>query len=243
MILSTFRFTSMAICLALTTSVASANHIDFIQDDSDSSNGVTNATFSLTTSGAQVSDTQVGEPADILGGTRVVTLERDGGFGQSITAEKVAGTDFISVMNDNVAAGTLVLSYPGITDSDFTTNWDSIAVDIPVLDNAVGDGEINLSVTVTSSAGTGTAFADGTGLAPGRIEDPGTFFFPFSDPGFAGVDFTDVDGVSVTFETAIIGSDFQVGSITREAQIPEPATATLALVAIGGCLLYARKHG
>lgn len=206
--------------------IANANHIDFIQDDSNPGNGVDNATFSLSTSGAEVTDLQIGEPDDILGGMRDVSLTRNGGFGGTISASKMLGTDYIDVQNSTVAAGTLVLSYPGISNSDFASSWNFIAVDIPVLDNAVGDGEINLSVSVTSSTGSGTVFADGTGLAPGRIEDPGTFFFSFSDPGFAGVDFSDVDGVSITFETAIIGSDFQIGSITREV-VPEPSSLTL----------------
>jgi hypothetical protein len=237
-----YTSTSLALAAALTTgSVASANHIDFIQDDSDSSNGVTNATFSLSTGGATVTDTQVGEPADILGGSRAVSLTRNGGFGGTISAEKIAGTSFIRVENSSVSAGTFVLDYPGISNSDFASMWDSIAVAIPVLDQSggPGDGEINLSVTVESSAGTGTAFADGTGLAPGRIEDPGTFFFPFDDPNFAGVDFSDVDGVTVTFETAIIGSDFEIASITREV-IPEPTS--LALLGMGGLALLRRRR-
>jgi hypothetical protein len=222
-----------AALLLLLPTVASANHIDFIEDDSNPGNGVTNATFSLSTSGALVTNTQVGETADILGGSRTATLTRTGGFGGSISAEKVAGTGFINVMNDTVAAGTLVLSYPGIANLNFASQWNALAVDIPYLDQStgVGDGEIDLSITVTSSAGTGTAFATGALLSPGRIEEPGIYTFPFNDPGFAGVDFTDVDGVSVRFETAIIGSDFQIGEITRELLVPEPAT--LSLVGFG----------
>ena len=239
MIRNSSRYAFLALLTAL-TSAASANHIDFIQDDSVPSNGVTNATFSLSTGAATVTDTQIGEPADILGGSRAVSLTRNAGFSGAITAAKVAGTSFIDVQNATGAAGTLVLDYPGISNSNFLSMWNAIAVDIPVLGNQFGDGEINLSVTVESSAGVGTAFADGTGLAPGRIEDPGVFFFPFNDPDFAGVDFADVDGVTVTFETAIIGTDFQVASITRETIIPEPAT--LSLLAIGGAAMVLRRR-
>jgi hypothetical protein len=38
--------------------------------------------------------------------------------------------------------------------------------------------------------------------------------------------------VSVRFETAIIGSDFQIGEITREQFVPEPATLTLVGVGV-----------
>lgn len=222
--------------VVLATTPAVANHVDFIQDDSDSSNGVTNATFSLSTSGGLVSDTQAGEPADILGGTREVTLT-GGGIVGSISADKVAGTDFINVQNDTLSAGILTLSYPGISDSNFASNWNAIGIDIPFIEQStgIGDGEIDISVTVDSSSGSGTALVDGNGIVPGRVEDPGTFFALFSDPGFAAVDFSDVDGVTVSFSTAIIGSDYRIGSITRETVIPEPATAIL----LGGMALLA----
>lgn len=230
------RLVYCATIVALTAAPVAANHVDFIQDDSNPSNGVTDATFSLSTSGGVVSDAQPGEPADILGGTRQVTLT-GGGIAGSISAEKVAGTDFISVENDTLSAGILTLSYPGISNSNFASNWNAIGINIPFIEQStgIGDGEIDISVTVNSSAGSGTALVDGNGIVPGRVEDPGTFFALFNDPGFAAVDFSDVDGVTVTFTTAIIGSDYRIGSITRETVIPEPASAIL----LGGMALLA----
>ena len=218
---------------------AAANHVDFISD----------GPFDLTTSGAEVTQTTTGSSANILGGTRNVSLIRDGGFGGTISATLPNGGTAIRVDNSSVAAGTLVLSYPNIGGSDFTTMWDSIAVSIPVLENSfpAGDGEINLSVSVADSSTMATVFANGTGLAPGRIEDPGTFYFMFDD--FVGVDFTDVQSLSVTFDTAIIGTVFEIDGITRELvnappPAPVPGPAGFALFGLGalGIGLARRKR-
>ncbi|TWT77536.1 hypothetical protein Pla123a_21970 [Posidoniimonas polymericola] len=226
------------LCLGIFTALAclpaAANHVDFIQDDSDPSNGVTNATFSLTSSaGGTSTDTQVGEPADILGGQRVVTLVHDG-FGGSVTAEKLAGTDYIGVTNDNTAAGILTLDYSAFEDADFASRWSRIDVSLPLIDIGVGDGELDVMLTIESSAGVGTA-------ASGRIEQSVTggstvLSFPFNDPAFSGVDFSDVDRITAVFDTAIIGTDFRIGGITREGSpaVPEPVAASLAVLGLLG---------
>ncbi len=215
----------------LALSHASAAHIDFIQDDSNPANGITNATFSLTTGGAAVSNTQMGEPADILGGTRTVTLERNGGFGGSVTASKTAGTTFIDFDTSNfLPTGKLTLDYAGINNANFISLWDAFVVELPKLENkfSAGDGELELTVTVESSAGNGS-------FTPVRFEDPGQFIIPFNSPGFSGVDFSDVDRVTFTFDTKIIGTVFQLESITRRnrvmASVPERGSA-VAMLAI-----------
>ncbi len=195
---------------------AFADHIDFIKDDSNPANGVTNATFNLSSSDSTVvTGSQVGEPADILGGTRNVSITRNGGFGGSVTATKALGTDVITFRpSNNVAAGVLSLDYPGITNANFMTMWDAITVDLPKLDNIfpAGAGILDLTVGVRSSAGNGSITR--------RIESTGTFDFLFNDPGFTGVDFGDVDGVTVSFDTRIIGTQFDVASITRRDRAP-----------------------
>ncbi len=225
------------IIAAMSVSQAFAAHIDFIQDDSNPGNGVTNATFNLSSSNATVvSSSQMGEPADILGGTRNVSLSRNGGFGGSVTATKAAGTDVISFRTSNfLPTGLLSLDYPGITNANFMTLWDAITIDIPKLDNAfpAGNGIFDITVGVRSSAGNGSVTLQ-------RIDDPGTFDFLFSDPGFAGVDFADVDGVTVSFQTLIIGTQFDVGSIVRRDRavmqgVPDGGSSLVLLgVSLGG---------
>jgi hypothetical protein len=225
------RTVTAAAALAAAASFAHANHVDFLD---------AGTSFSISSSDATaVSDTQTGPNASILGGTRVVTVARDGGFSGSITASKDAGDNFIEVFNGTTAAGTLTIDYPGISDADFQTMWDKIDVQIPALfqSTGIGDAEFDAFLTVESSAGSGT-------VATGRIEASVTggstvLSFPFDAPGFSNVDFFDVDGVTLVIETAIIGSDFQVGPITREV-IPEPTS--LALLGLSGLGLLRRRR-
>ncbi len=212
---------------------ASAAHIDFIRDDSNPANGTNNATFSLTSPDATVvTSSQVGDPADILGGTRNVSLSRNGGFGGSVTATKAAGTDIISFRSsNNLPTGLLSLDYTGITNANFATLWDAITIEIPKLDNIfpAGNGIFDLTVGVRSSAGNGSVTR--------RFDDPGTFNFLFNDPGFTGVNFADVDGVTVSFQTSIIGTQFDVGSIVRRERASTPsavpdAGSSLAMLGI-----------
>lgn len=230
---------TFTLALLMMAPLAQANHIDFIQDDSVPGNGVTNATFSLSSSNATpASNTQVGDPADILGGTRAVTVVRDEGFGGSITASKVAGTDFISVMNGNTAAGNVTLDYNGFDNLNFAAQWSRIDVGVTInvnASNGIGDPEFDLFLTVESSAGSGTvqsARIEGS-VAQGAT----TISFPFSHPGFSAVDFTDVDRVTLLFDTKVINTDYQIDFVTRNgAPVPEPAGAALVGLAAVGLL-------
>ncbi|MGB3721433.1 MAG: PEP-CTERM sorting domain-containing protein [Pacificimonas sp.] len=231
MSLSTSLIAGAALSLA---SAASANHIDFIQDDSDPSNGLTNAIFSVSSNNnTPVTDTQIGEGADILGGTRTVTVRRDDGFGGSITATKAAGTDFIAVRNDTVAAGILTLDYLDFEDLDFASRWDSVVVNIDRLfqSTGVGDAEVTIGVRFFNGMTSEIVFADRleASLNPGDQD----VIFRFSE--YSDIDFTSIDGVSVVFDTNIIGTDFDIGSITRELvdAAPVPAPAAFALFGLG----------
>ena len=215
-------------------SAASANHIDFIQDDSDSSDGVDNATFLLRAgSGETVSDTQVGEEDDILGGTRAVTLSETRGNARGQTsAEKREGTDFIDFENNAQGEGTLTLDYADFENVDFQTVWDSIQVSISAADDTA---VVDLTLNVFSSAGNGSVTQ--------TIDGAGDYVFAFSDSGFSGVDFFDVDRVTAIFDTVAVGSDIQIESITREVLnvIPSPSAAGLGLVGGLGLLMGRRR--
>lgn len=221
---------------------ASANHIDSIQDDSVTGNGVTNATFSLTTTGPAVMDTQVGEPADILGGTRVVTLFDDRLLLPGGSAEKAAGTDYIQLTATGLQTPTLTLDYPDISDANFASMWNSIGVTFLLLDSPLSPGAVaaDLTVAVESSAGNGSVTMD---LVQAAGES--SVFFPFNSPGFAGVDFGDIDGVTVTIDPRIVAFSYQLGEITREQIVPEPTSIALVmtgLASLAGVFIVRRRQ-
>jgi hypothetical protein len=127
--------------------------------------------------------------------------------------------------------GTLVLTYDGVGSGgfappvDFDTLYNFITVDMSAV---AGSG--NLSVAVTDSA-------NNSGSLTGAVLTAGTYSFPFSSPGYAGVDFTSVSRVVVTLETTSAASDFAINEITREAQpgdhnIPEPHCLAMVVVAL-----------
>ncbi|MHB9878769.1 PEP-CTERM sorting domain-containing protein [Pacificimonas sp. ICDLI1SI03] len=227
-------------------SAATANHVDFIQDDSDPSNGIMNANFSLTSNGATVTDTQTGEPADILGGTRTATLTRRG-FGGSASAENAAGSDVIEVRNGNVANSLLQLDYFGFENSNFAAAYDSVAVNIDRLfmSSGIGDAEVEIGVTFYSGVTMETVTA--TRLEASLNGGPQSVFFNFSD--YSSIDFTDIDGLSVIFDSKIIGTDFDIASITRElvnapppADVPAPAAVVLFGLGLAGVGAFRRRR-
>ncbi len=214
-------------------STASANHIDFIQDDSNPANGVTDANFSLFTSGsATIMSSQLGEPDDILGGQRDVSLTRRG-FGSVASVSKAAGSSVIEVRNGNVSNSLVRLDYLAFENSDFASRWDSVAVNLTRLfqSSGVGDPEVEIGVTFYSGVNQETIFAP---RLEGSINSgPQSVIFRFSD--YSSIDFGDIDGVSVIFDSKILGTDFDIDSITREMvdAAPVPAPAALALFGLG----------
>ena len=224
---------TLAALAALTTSASAAVAIDPIQADTDPGTDDTFALSSGNSTPASVTQTLTD------GTTRTATVVRDGGFGQTITATLAPGSGVVDVQNGNVSAGDFSLAYSGFADGNFADDSSRIDVDVPSITTAVGDSEFDGFLTIDSAAGSGTA-------STGRIEasvtgGATTLSFAYANPAFASVDFSAVTGVTLRLDTAIIGSDFQVGSIVRDGTplVPEPAAA--ALLALGGLALLRRR--
>ncbi len=234
---------AVLILTGLFSATSAADHIDFIRDDSNLANGGNDAIFSLTVvNNIPVVDTQTGDAADILGQTRTVTLTRTGTFGGTASVQRLLGSDFIDFDSSNTATAMLTLDYNGIENSDFSSQWDAFLIEMPLLQNSfpAGAGRVDIRVAVESSAGNGISTLQQFS-APSSAGN--LFAFEFDDAGFANVDFSDVDRVTFDFQTGIIGTDFQIGSITRRlTAIPEPAGAGLLLVAATGLAVSQRRR-
>ncbi len=206
-------FLSTAAATTMLAGTASANHIDFMTDGPFTLNGASSTTVA-------------GSPDNILGGARFVSMDT-----VDAIAQLGAGDNTIFFDGLGVASPTLTLSYGDFgggapLNSDFASMWDSVAVNFA---SVTGTGL--LSVEFESSAGTGTS-------AQTLVSTSGSYFFNFNEPVFNGVDFSDIDTVTLTL-TANPGADFEIESFTREV-IPAPGAAGIAV--LGGLAAFRRRR-
>ena len=212
---------------------ASANHIDFISDGA--------FTASTSSDSGPLTVSQLGDAGNILGSEREVTLSTDGTVGivSAGTAGAPAGagpvgpdTSSFLLLDDSVTTqGSFVLTYDGVGSAglgglDFDTQWDQIVVSVPAI-----IGAADLDVEVEDTAGN-------VGRSRILIALPGDYGYAFTNPDYAGVDFTSVDRVSVIVDSIRPASDFAISQITREV-IPEPTG--LGLLAAAGLGLVRRR--
>ncbi len=206
-------YLSAATAVATLAGAAHANHIDFMVDGPFTLNGASSTTVN-------------GNPDNILGGARFVSMDT-----VDAIAQLGPGNDYIFFDGLGAASPTLTLSYGDFgggtpLNADFASMWDMVAVNFS---SVTGTGL--LSVEFESGSGSGTS-------AQTLVSSAGTYSFNFDEPVFNGVDFSDIDTVTLTL-TANVGGDFQIESFTREV-IPAPGTA--ALLALGGAAALRRRR-
>ncbi len=190
----------------LLSGAAFANHIDFIVD----------GPFMVDDGGSII---VAGSSDNILGGQRLVAVDSVDAIAQLDPGDTAISFDALGTTE-----ATLTLSYGDFAggnplNSDFASMWSAIAVDFTFV-----TGSVLLSVEVESSAGVGVS-------AQTLVATAGSYEFDFDQPAYNGVDFSDVDRVTVEFASQP-GAAFALESITR---VPGPATAsTLGLLVFVG---------
>lgn len=197
-----------AAAMAMLAGTAAANHVDFIED------GV----FDIDGEG---STTVIGSPDNILGGVRSVTVSGEVNGGSELGASYVAGDDCITFTTSEDENSMLTLDYgafpggSGPLNSDFGTMWNFLRVEIGSMG---ADAEATMMVTFESSAGNAT-------MSDIEIDGAGNYDVAFDDTAFTGVDFLDVDRITVKFTTDSEAT-IEICGITRE--IPAPGSLAAA---------------
>lgn len=196
----------------LVTHGASASHIDLF----------TEAPFFLNGGETIV---VAGSEDTILGGQRRVSVDV-----VQANASVASGGNVLEFNSVGTAAATLTLDYgsfPGgdPLNADFASEWAGIAVDFA---QVLGGGLLTVRVQ-----GGGTP----SQAVQTFVNAAGTYAVPFTHPGFAGVDFADVDRVTITL-SGDPGSDFQIGAIV----LVVPAPGGFAGLALAGLVVARRRR-
>ena len=185
--------------------------------------------------------TQAGNPGNILGGQRQVTVTSNlGAWTAAINAPMgvaaAAGpnpTIALSLSSmDPEALGTVGLLYnagDSLGGLNLTSGgFNSFAVSVLSLTSSNTDplgspASFDLIISALDSSGT-------TGMTrPLNITDTGLATVPFSEFAISGVDFTSIDSLLFQLETVGPGTNFSINSI---GLVPEPSTALLGLIGL-----------
>lgn len=224
------KYILVALVLFVAPSATQANHIDFIADGG--------FLLSASTATGPMSDSQLGNPDNILGEERDVTISVTSGT--SIVSSGLitpagpgpAGPDLATVLLFDTGVnglGSLELTYdgigtpgPGLGGVNFVGVWNAISVNLP---DVQGEGLLTVEVEDTSM---------NVGSVSATVDAAGVYNFLHADPGYSGVNFMSVDRVTVTLNSTLMASDFAIAEIVRSTVIPEPGT--LGLLAVVGIM-------
>lgn len=232
------HYSVLALMILMTVTVAvRAGVIDQIDP---SNSHFTDQYFLSVNSGnptAHLTETGI-DPHSTYQGQRNISLNVNGGT--SASSSKLYGDSFLELDNDSQTASILTLTYGAGPGRDFawSRRYNAIAIDVTEVN--AGDGGLGLGsgrFTLTLQSGN----TIGTSVNAIDFNQPGIYYFSYSDPGFANINFGHIDLLSLTLTTTTAGSDFRIGSIYRAA-IPEPASWVFLGVGLIGWAVVADRR-
>ena len=158
----------------------------------------------------------------VLGGERYAFLTYVTGTANSVM---YAAGNMLTFNHNAMASAKLALTY-GMSaplNANFTgAGATQFQVNVVDGDMYSGPRPVPCTITVTSRRGTAN---EHTASATLSLVNNGTYVYPFS--GFAGVDFSDVDGITYLFDASLVMSvDFAIGPLTTDGSTvgTEPTT-------------------
>jgi hypothetical protein len=235
---SRLKFVLLLVALTCGYQLARALPIDQIDPGTPSSPDQYN--FSTTTSNPIATLAVAGHnPASTLGARRDIGLNVNGGTNDA--SLKLSGDSYLSLENDATTSAIMTLSYGVASDlnANFLTDGsNAVSINVVAVANgpnhmAFGSGVFSLSLRTNATTGTATVSIP--------FSTAGIYNFSFSDPGFSGLNFADIDAITLTLTTTTAGTDFRIESINTTTVVPEPAE--WALFAVGAVVLGAMARG
>lgn len=171
----------------------------------------------------------------VIGGSRSLTIERTATTGTGVRRVTGEISDlapaFFSYTSSTGANGFANLIYGASTDLNLNLLTETaFIIDFDGYDAPNGNPLV-VQIDLVSSAGSGSATANLT-------TNGGLVQIDFNAAGYAAVDFSDIDRISVKLDPNR-GGDFDVNQITTVTAVPEPSST--ALLGLGGLALLLRR--
>ena len=216
------------------TAQVSADHIDYFSDGA----------FSLIAAGASTSTSVTGDPGNILGSEREVSIDFVGGtpglavvalFDVPTGAGPVGPDTGSSLLFDtgSTSLAKLTLNYDGPGSAPMGLNTDLTA------GGAFGAAQVDVS-SITGTYDIMVTYTDTTGTSFGStqsVSSAGSYVFSFD----GAVDYTSIASVNVMLTATTLGSDIGISQIVRTSAVPEPASVGLSLLGVAGIALIGRR--